>query len=285
MTPAAVTAATAKTPLQITTCPRRGPEPAAVTAKTAKMGLEITGGYARARSLASTHSPCSGCSSSPAVGASPHSPAAGSSYSEVANTWQIVPQLTRSRWSGAPRPVTQHGSLPGRPLQAAGSPFSQGSGPGSEDCREPLARIANCRPTGSAACYFGLVIDPRFGDVPPRWGFKSPLGHFFEFFQFTAEADRRGHDRGCRRFRPPAGQGSHRGDGGRAVLGGANVAAVLIVIATQHVHVRVSFGWKLTTTAMSGLVAPPRSRNARLAYRTRLLRHASTRPTAKRQHE
>jgi hypothetical protein len=41
-------------------------------------------------SLVSTHSPCSGCSSSLA-GASPHSPAAGSSYSEVASTWQIVP--------------------------------------------------------------------------------------------------------------------------------------------------------------------------------------------------
>ncbi len=36
-------------------------------------------GYARAGSLVSTHSPCSGCSSSPA-GASPHTPAAGSSY-------------------------------------------------------------------------------------------------------------------------------------------------------------------------------------------------------------
>jgi hypothetical protein len=41
MTSAAVTAATAKTSLQIT-CPRRGPEPAAITAKTARMGLEIT---------------------------------------------------------------------------------------------------------------------------------------------------------------------------------------------------------------------------------------------------
>ena len=37
----------------------------------------------RAGSLVSTHSPCSGCSSSPA-GASPHTPAAGSSYSEAA---------------------------------------------------------------------------------------------------------------------------------------------------------------------------------------------------------
>src|SRR5271166_4182033 len=142
------------------------------------------------------------------------------------------------------------------------------------------------------------VISPRFSrhlntprEISPLWGripclsIQVPPRTLFQFFQFTAEADRRGHDRGCRRFRPPAGQGSHRGDGGRAVLGGANVAAVLIVIATQHVHVRVSFGWKLTTTAMSGLVAPPRSRNARLAYRTRLLRHASTRPTAKRQHE
>jgi len=43
------------------------------------------GGYARARGLVSTHSPCSGCSSSPA-GASPHSPAAGSSYSEGGNS-------------------------------------------------------------------------------------------------------------------------------------------------------------------------------------------------------
>ncbi len=39
----AATAATAKTPLQIT-CPRRGPGPAAFTAKTARMGLEITAG-------------------------------------------------------------------------------------------------------------------------------------------------------------------------------------------------------------------------------------------------
>ncbi len=73
---------------------------------------------------------------------------------------------------------------------------------------------------------------------------SSPLGHFFELFQFTAEANRRGHDRGCQRCRPPAGQGSHRGDGGRAVPGGAKVAAVLIVIAAQHVHVRISFGWR-----------------------------------------
>src|SRR5207245_8228652 len=43
MTSAAVTAATAKTSLQIT-CPRRGPEPAAITAKTARMRLEITAG-------------------------------------------------------------------------------------------------------------------------------------------------------------------------------------------------------------------------------------------------
>ena len=48
------------------------------------------GGYARARGLVSTHSPCSGCSSSPA-GASPHSPAAGSSYSEVVNSGYPVP--------------------------------------------------------------------------------------------------------------------------------------------------------------------------------------------------
>ena len=31
-------------------------------------------------------------------------------------------------------------------------------------------------------------------------------------------------------------------------------------------------------TAMSGLAAPPRSRNARPTHRTRLLRHASTAP-------
>ena len=42
-TPPAVTAATAKTPLQIT-CPRRGSGPAAFTAKTPKTGLEITAG-------------------------------------------------------------------------------------------------------------------------------------------------------------------------------------------------------------------------------------------------
>src|SRR4051812_9980900 len=40
-TPAAVTAATAKTALQVT-CPRRSPEAAAYTAKTPKSGLEIT---------------------------------------------------------------------------------------------------------------------------------------------------------------------------------------------------------------------------------------------------
>ena len=40
-TPAAVTAATTKTPLHIT-CPRRSPGPAAFTAKTPKFGLEIT---------------------------------------------------------------------------------------------------------------------------------------------------------------------------------------------------------------------------------------------------
>jgi hypothetical protein len=39
--PAAITAATAGTPLQIT-CPRRSPGPAVVTAKTPKNGLEIT---------------------------------------------------------------------------------------------------------------------------------------------------------------------------------------------------------------------------------------------------
>ena len=44
---AAVTSATAKTPLQIT-CPRRSPGPAAVTAKTPQNGLEITAGL-RAR--------------------------------------------------------------------------------------------------------------------------------------------------------------------------------------------------------------------------------------------
>jgi hypothetical protein len=41
--PAAVTAATAGTPLQIT-CPRRSPGPAAITEKTPKNGLEITAG-------------------------------------------------------------------------------------------------------------------------------------------------------------------------------------------------------------------------------------------------
>jgi hypothetical protein len=44
--PAAVTAATAKTPMQIT-CPRRSPGPAAVTAKTPKNGLEITADQAQ----------------------------------------------------------------------------------------------------------------------------------------------------------------------------------------------------------------------------------------------
>src|SRR6266568_8114678 len=51
---------------------------------------DYTGGYARARSLVSTHSSCPGCSLSPAR-ASPPSPAAGSSYSEVADAWQIMP--------------------------------------------------------------------------------------------------------------------------------------------------------------------------------------------------
>src|SRR6266853_1257588 len=55
---------------------------------------DYIGGYARARSLVSAHSPCSGCSPGPA--GAPPSPAAGSSYSEVADAWQIMPQLTRS---------------------------------------------------------------------------------------------------------------------------------------------------------------------------------------------
>ena len=83
------------------------------------------------------------------------------------------------RWS-APRPVTQHGSLPGCPLQAAGSPrpaIFHGSGPGSE--RPPRTANTHRQLPGraSAACYLGVVIDPRFGDVPPRAGIKSPLGH------------------------------------------------------------------------------------------------------------
>src|SRR6516164_5436267 len=53
-------------------------------ASTPAIANEQNGGYARARGLVSTHSPCSGSSSSPA-GTSPHSPAAGSSHSEVAN--------------------------------------------------------------------------------------------------------------------------------------------------------------------------------------------------------
>jgi hypothetical protein len=47
------------------------------------------GGYARARSLVSGHSPCPGCS--PGHAGAPPSPAAGSSYSEVADAWQIMP--------------------------------------------------------------------------------------------------------------------------------------------------------------------------------------------------
>lgn len=73
------------------------------------------GGCAR-RSLVSAHSPCLGCSSSSPAGAlSPHNPAAGSPYGEVAN-------IMLSRWSGAPRPVTQRGSLPGRPLKRRARP-------------------------------------------------------------------------------------------------------------------------------------------------------------------
>jgi hypothetical protein len=49
--PAAVTAATATTPLQIT-CPRRTPGPPAVTAKTPKFGLEITVGRRAPESMA-----------------------------------------------------------------------------------------------------------------------------------------------------------------------------------------------------------------------------------------
>ena len=123
------------------------------------------------------------------------------------------------------------------------------------------------------------VTSPRFSrhlntlrEISPLWGLipclrvQVPLGHFFEFFQFTAEADRRGHDRGCRRCRPPAGQGRHRGDGGRAVLGGANVAAALIVTATQHVCVRVSFGRRVS--CFSSPSGPVRDKPCSRASRT-----------------
>jgi hypothetical protein len=50
------------------------------------------GGYARARGLVSTHSPCSGCSSSPA-GTSPHSPAAGSGLSNYSAPQSAQPPL------------------------------------------------------------------------------------------------------------------------------------------------------------------------------------------------
>ena len=49
--------------------------------------------------------------------------------------------------------------------------------PGNDDCREPPAPIVPCRSGHLRPVTFGLVIDPRFGDVPPRSEFKSPLGH------------------------------------------------------------------------------------------------------------
>ena len=36
---------------------------------------------------------------------------------------------------------------------------------------------ADCGPGRPFSCYLGLVIDPPFGDVPPRAGIRSPLGH------------------------------------------------------------------------------------------------------------
>jgi hypothetical protein len=33
------------------------------------------------------------------------------------------------------------------------------------------------RSTTPLPCYLGVVMDHRFGDVAPRAGFKSPLGH------------------------------------------------------------------------------------------------------------
>src|SRR5215470_6211106 len=47
---------------------------------------------------------------------------------------------------------------------------------------------------------------------------QLPVGHLLP--QRRAETDRRGHDRRRRRLRPVAGQGGHRGDARRAVLGG-----------------------------------------------------------------
>ena len=73
-------------------------------------------------------------------------------------------------------------SVPGLKLLPANyrQPFSHGSGPGSEDCREPLRSSHRELPVrASAACYFGVVIHHRIGDAAPPWGFKSPLGHIF----------------------------------------------------------------------------------------------------------
>ncbi len=56
------------------------------------------------------------------------------------------------------------------------------------------------------------------------------------YLERRPEADRRGHHRRRRRLRPVAGQGRHRGDGGRAVLGGRARAPGLPGEVPQRVH-------------------------------------------------
>ena len=79
-----------------------------------------------------------------------------------------------------------------------------------------------------------LLPDPRPDDEEPagqRHRHELPLGDLLH--QRRAEAGRRGHHRRRRRVRPVAGQGRHRGDAGRAVLGGRARAPGLPRAATR----------------------------------------------------
>ena len=72
-------------------------------------------------------------------------------------TMSTAPQLTRSRWSGAPRP---------------------GSGPGSEDCREPPAPIANCRAGRRRRATLEVAIHQASGltiEARPGQGVQVPV--------------------------------------------------------------------------------------------------------------
>ena len=67
--------------------------------------------------------------------------------------------------------------------------------------------------------FFFQIHDPTHAEpAGQRPRHQLPVGHLLH--QRRAEARRRGHHRRRRRLRPVAGQGRHRGDAGRAVLGG-----------------------------------------------------------------